>query len=94
MKRLSRGAALGSPRNAGSPSAVHKLPEPLRDEVASRSVQITPTNIQSSIVKMRLIGASARAHIVGLNELPGKSNYITGNDPAKWRRNALNYSND
>jgi hypothetical protein len=38
VNRLSRGAALGSPRNAGSPSAVHKLPEPLRDEVVSRPV--------------------------------------------------------
>lgn len=48
VKRLSRGAALGSPRNAGSPSAVHKLPEPFRDEVASRSPQPA---VQPSIVK-------------------------------------------
>ena len=60
VRRLSRGAALGSPRNAGSPSAVHKLPEPLRDEVASRSVRLTPASTESSIVKMKLIGASAR----------------------------------
>lgn len=83
VKRLSRGAALGSPRNAGSPSAVHKLPEPLRDEVASRYVQLTPANTHCSIVKMRLLGANPRAR--HLKELPGKSNYITGNDPAKWR---------
>ncbi|MGA9768872.1 MAG: hypothetical protein WBV94_07525 [Blastocatellia bacterium] len=55
VNRLSRGAALGSPRNAGSPSAVHKLPEPLRDEVVSRSVQPAPADIQSSTVKMRLL---------------------------------------
>ena len=59
VKRLSRGAALGSPRNAGSPSAVHKLPEPLRDEAASRSARPTPTNTQSSIVKMKLIGTQS-----------------------------------
>lgn len=58
VKRLSRGAVLGSPRNAGSPSAVHKLPEPLRDEVALRSVQPAITSAQSSIVKMKLIGAA------------------------------------
>ena len=44
VRRLSRGAALGSPRNAGSPSAVQKLPEPFRDEAASRSAHLATTH--------------------------------------------------
>jgi hypothetical protein len=84
VKRLSRGAALGSPRNAGSPSAVHKLPEPLRDEVASRSVQLTSTNIQSSIVKQNCICAFPNMS----DHLPGKRpqirlGYVASPSPVK-----------
>jgi len=33
---------------------------------------------------MKLIGARAGAAVTGAEELPGKSNYIIGNDPTKW----------
>ena len=29
--------------------------------------------------------------MMGMDELPGKSNYFIGNDPAKWRTNVPNY---
>jgi hypothetical protein len=31
------------------------------------------------------VGASAKGSIQGIDDLPGKTNYIFGNDPAKWR---------
>jgi len=34
-----------------------------------------------SVLRMRLEGGNAQARIVGLDELPGKSNYFIGNDP-------------
>jgi uncharacterized repeat protein (TIGR01451 family) len=37
-----------------------------------------------SVVRMRLEGADARSAVSGADELPGKSNYLIGNDPAKW----------
>jgi uncharacterized repeat protein (TIGR01451 family) len=40
-----------------------------------------------SVVRMRLAGTSAPALVSGTDELPGKSNYLIGNDPAKWHRN-------
>jgi hypothetical protein len=80
-RRLSRGAALGSPRNAGSPSAVHKLPEPLRDEVASRPALPATTRTLPLIVKMKITGATPHASVVGVNELSRKSNCIIGNNP-------------
>jgi hypothetical protein len=46
----------------------------------------------SSVLRMKLIGANALAKTVGLDELPGKSNYFIGNDPNKWRTNVSNYS--
>ncbi len=39
---------------------------------------------QFSVVSMTLEGASANSAVSGTDELPGKSNYFIGNDPAKW----------
>jgi len=41
---------------------------------------------------MKLVGANPKALVVGLGELPGKSNYFVGNDPKKWRTNVSTYS--
>jgi Beta-propeller repeat/FG-GAP-like repeat len=41
---------------------------------------------------MRFLGANADASLVGLDELPGKSNYFLGSDPGKWRANVPTYS--
>ena len=41
---------------------------------------------------MRLVGANPSPQVVGLDELPGKSNYFLGNDPKKWHTNVPNYS--
>ena len=38
----------------------------------------------SSVVRMRLKGANPRPRIEGLESLQGKSNYLIGNDRAKW----------
>lgn len=38
----------------------------------------------SSVVSMTLDGASANPTVSGADQLPGKSNYFIGNDPAKW----------
>jgi len=40
-----------------------------------------------SILQMRFIGSNPQPRIEGVQELPGKLNYLVGNDPAKWRRN-------
>ena len=41
---------------------------------------------------MKLVGANPNAEVLGENELPGKSNYFLGNDPAKWRTNVPTYA--
>ncbi|MBZ5627191.1 MAG: SBBP repeat-containing protein, partial [Acidobacteriia bacterium] len=41
---------------------------------------------------MKLIGANPAAKVVGLEELPGKSNYFLGKDPKKWRTNVPTYA--
>jgi uncharacterized repeat protein (TIGR01451 family) len=45
-----------------------------------------------SVLRMALDGANATPQIVGMDPLPGKSNYLIGNDPAKWHRNVPQFS--
>jgi hypothetical protein len=44
------------------------------------------------MVRMSLINASPNAELVGLEELPGRSNYLIGRDQAKWHTNIRNYA--
>jgi hypothetical protein len=45
-----------------------------------------------AVVRLRLINASPAAKITGIEKLPGKSNYLIGNDPKKWRTDVPNYA--
>ena len=40
--------------------------------------------ISSRTVRMQFVGANPRAQIQGAAELPGKINYLVGNNPAQW----------
>ncbi|HEV8369635.1 MAG TPA: SBBP repeat-containing protein [Pyrinomonadaceae bacterium] len=46
----------------------------------------------SSILRMKFEGATTTPNVVGLSELPGKSNYFIGKDPGKWRTNIPTYA--
>jgi hypothetical protein len=50
------------------------------------------SGVQETILRMRLVGANRAPKISGVDELPGKSNYFIGNDPAKWRTNVPAYA--
>ena len=45
-----------------------------------------------AVLRMRLVGANATAQVVGLEELPGKSNYLMGNDSRKWHTGIPTYA--
>jgi hypothetical protein len=45
-----------------------------------------------STVKMRLAEANPHPSVEGLDELAGKSHYLTGNDPAAWRVGVANFA--
>ena len=47
---------------------------------------------EESVIRMKLVGAAPSPHVSGLNELPGRSNYILGNDPKNWRTDVLSYT--
>jgi hypothetical protein len=63
--------------------------------VATRPLQKdakNPGGSRSDELKIRFANANPAAEIVPLDVQPGKSNYFSGNDPAKWRTNIENYS--
>jgi hypothetical protein len=49
-------------------------------------------NPESTILRMRLLGANTGPDVSGVDELPGKTNYLIGDDPNAWHRNIPNYS--
>jgi hypothetical protein len=51
-------------------------------------VSATPPNA----IAMTLVGAQARTAIEPASPLPGKVNYLLGDDPAEWRRNVPTYA--
>lgn len=71
----SEGAILSmvSPNQASPTQAPKRQPKPDASLVRAESLQ------------MKLAGANPKAPLVGADPLPGKSNYLLGNDPAKWR---------
>ena len=50
-----------------------------------------PSPQPPSFLCLKLLRANPAAKVIGVNELPGKSNYLIGNDPKKWRTNVPTY---
>jgi hypothetical protein len=72
-----------------------------RDQKAENKNQKTPVcparmrlspSTTTSVLRLQLVGADDRANVMGLEELPGKTNYFIGNDPKKWRTDVPNYA--
>ena len=82
--------SLVQPRTAGQPFA-QKAPF-LRSFLRQDKQGKQSKPIQTSALRMRLAGANPYPQIQGLDELRGKSNYLLGNDPKKWRTNVPNYA--
>src|SRR5438270_455454 len=49
-------------------------------------------HLDDATLRLQLVGANAGSHIEAIDELPAKSAYFIGNDPAKWTRNIPNFS--
>lgn len=61
--------------------------------LASSRTSHPDTNAATSpLMHMKLIGANPRASTVGLGALSSTTNYVIGNDPAKWRTNVPTYA--
>jgi hypothetical protein len=77
---------------------VHSGKEPLRNQESALShdspdqQQTKTASARQAVIRMRLVGANARARVEGLDELPGKSNYFIGNDAKRWHVKVPNYA--
>jgi probable HAF family extracellular repeat protein len=47
---------------------------------------------RTSVIRMKLSGATNAPEGVGVNELPGRVNYLRGSDPAAWRTGVASFS--
>lgn len=47
---------------------------------------------EATSLRMRLIGANPEPQAVGLEQLPGKVNYLVGSDPAQWRTDVSTFA--
>jgi len=56
-------------------------------DCGKRNPQSAVCNPQSSVLRMKLLGARAAAPVTGQDPLEGKVNYLIGNDQSKWQRN-------
>jgi len=56
-----------------------------------RSRQNSRTSSVSDVVRMTVLNARSDATVSGEDVLPGKVNYLLGNDPQSWRTNVATY---
>ncbi len=50
-----------------------------------------PENAGRPVVRMKLVGADPAARVEYLDPLPGRSHYLIGSDPARWRTNVPHF---
>jgi len=93
VRFLARGPGYSLYLTAGE--AVLVLAKPNPD--AKRDLRSTPERPGAQprgtpvVVRMSLVGAASKPLVSGLDELPGKANYLIGK-PAKWRTNVPTYA--
>ena len=74
-------------RKPGASSRGRTRHAPPRNAEAEQAPAAPP-----AVVRMKLVGANATPEVVGLDKLPGRSNYFIGNNPKKWRTNVPHYA--
>src|SRR5262249_53880384 len=51
-----------------------------------------PTATEPTVMRMQVIGGNPAPHVVGREELPGKVNYLRGQDRAQWHTDVPTYA--
>ncbi len=93
---ISRGSGytlfLNSSEAVLSMQATKQLPDVrMPTDALQKNQKLTDPN-RSVVVRMSLVNANEHSKIMGKDELPGKANYFTGNDPKKWQTDIPTYS--
>src|SRR5439155_49910 len=45
-----------------------------------------------AVLRMQMRGANTPSEVIGIDRLPGKSNYFIGDDPGKWRTDIATFA--
>ncbi len=78
----------GRPSREGEPTgAVRSSRTPSHDGPVD-----SPLRTTAHVLRMKLVGANAKATVTGLQKQPGIVNYFIGNDPKKWRTRVPTYA--
>src|SRR5207302_1632423 len=93
VRFLARGAGYSLYLTAGEAVLVLTKPNPdaKRDSRSAPERLGTQARGTPVVVRMSLVGAAPKPLVSGLDELPGKVNYLIGK-PAKWRTNVPTYA--
>ena len=94
VKFLSRGSGYSLFLTSNEAVLVLSQSEADESRKASRVARtaVRARHRKSAVVRMTLVNANPQSQAAGHDELPGKSNYFIGNDPAKWRTNISTYA--
>lgn len=60
--------------------------------IEHRSISADHQPPSTASLRMKLTGSNSEPVIEGIDPLPGRSNYITGNDSGKWQRNVAQFA--
>jgi hypothetical protein len=82
------GGARGDMARRNSP----KLSASCAEKSGAGAQMARQSNELESALSMKLVGANHNAAIAGIEELPGRSNYLIGNDPKKWHTNVPTFA--
>ncbi|HEV8130970.1 MAG TPA: SBBP repeat-containing protein, partial [Acidobacteriota bacterium] len=81
-------AVTGARRNRDA-----RQPKNLGVEIAASPRRLATSSASiRSVLRMKLIGANPFSDVVGLEQLPSRSNYFIGNDVEKWHTDVPNYA--
>ena len=80
--------------SAGTHAAKSSIPVLIENPQlqTANSLSLRSPKPEPRVVRLRLVGANAHAAVAGADELPGKVNYLIGNDSKKWRTNVPTYA--
>ena len=69
--------------------AVLSLVKPIVQETSDLGDTL---DTEVTVLRMQIVDANPTTKVMGLDELPGKSNYFIGKDPQNWRTDISNYA--
>ena len=87
VKFISRGSGYSVFLN--SDEVVTTLRKPVVDEKSAKSQK--SETAADAVLRMKFVGGNSQPVVEGTDELPGKVNYLVGNDPKKWRTEIPTY---